>query len=69
MEARFSDLDFARRTYESVVQRTIDSGVCTALLSHIAMTQQTHIDYDMLLLRYPPFGSDQDSSGHCSRTW
>ncbi|TFY78765.1 hypothetical protein EWM64_g5243, partial [Hericium alpestre] len=29
MEAKFSDVDFARRTYESVVRRTINSGTTT----------------------------------------
>ena len=27
MEAKFSDIDFARRAYESVVRRVIDCGV------------------------------------------
>jgi hypothetical protein len=27
MEAKFSDIEFARRTYELVVRRVIDSGV------------------------------------------
>jgi cytosine/adenosine deaminase-related metal-dependent hydrolase len=40
MEAKFSDIDFARRTYRSVVRRIIDSGVrIFGRLSHANLEQ------------------------------
>jgi hypothetical protein len=32
MESKFADLEFARRTYESVVRRVIDGGVSALVI-------------------------------------
>lgn len=32
MEAKFSDIEFARRSYESAVRRIIDCGVCSSFI-------------------------------------
>jgi guanine deaminase len=36
MEAKFSDIDLARRTYESVVRRVLDCGVRLTLFSKLS---------------------------------
>ena len=71
MESKFSDLDFARRTYKSVVRQVINCGVriLSPFLFHNSSIVPVPPDDDMLLLWHSSPGCYENPGGHSSCQW
>jgi cytosine/adenosine deaminase-related metal-dependent hydrolase len=65
MESKFSDVDFAQRTYASAVRRIIDSGVRLSVHSENISTDPLFVDNDMLLFWNSAPGSNTNFGGYC----
>lgn len=68
MERRFADIEFAERTYRSVVRRVIDSGVSHTFVLYAFGIDQTADDH-MLLLWHFASGSYEEARGYFEREW